>query len=152
VEFGLTRTVRDAAHLLDAVCAPPAGDKYALPRPVRPYAEEVRAQPGRLRVALTTQAWSGVPVDPQVAEVAVTAGKVLELLGHGVVEARGASAPAAVVEAAMLGVVATAAAVLAAPRRPDPAMLEAVSRRVLAETEAMTALDVMAAVDAQHRV
>jgi amidase len=152
VEFGLTRTVRDAAHLLDAVCAPPTGDKYALPPPLRPYAEEVRAEPSRLRVALTTRPWSGVPVDPQVAEVAVTAGKVLELLGHEVVEASPAIDPDAIVEAAMLGVMATAAAVLAAPRRPDPAMLEAVSRRVLAETEASTALDVMVAVDAQHRV
>jgi amidase len=151
-EFGLSRTVRDAAHLLDAVCSPPVGDKYALPRPPRPYAEELSAQPGRLRVALTTQPWSGVPVDPQVADVAATTGKVLELLGHEVVEASPAIDPDAVVEAAMLGVMATAAAVLAAPRRPDPAMLEAVSRRVLADTEASTALDVLAAVNAQHRV
>jgi amidase len=163
VEFALTRTVRDTAHLLDAVCsppsgAPPVGDKYALPPPARPYAEEVRAgaaggtDRGRLRVALTTAAWSGVPVDPQVAEVAVNTGKVLELLGHSVVEASPAIDPDAVVEAAMLCVVATGAAVLGAPRRPDPALLEAVSRRVLAETESFTALDVMAAIDAQHRV
>ena len=171
VEFALSRTVRDTAHLLDAVCsppsgAPPAGDKYALPPPARPYAEEVRAgaaggaasgadsgaESGRLRVALTTAAWSGVPVDPQVAEVAVNTGTVLELLGHTVVEASPAVDPDAVVEAAMLAAVATGAAVLRAPRRPDPALLEAVSRRVLAETESFTALDVMAALDAQHRV
>jgi amidase len=152
VEFGLTRTVRDAAHLLDAVCAPPAGDKYALPPPIRPYAEQSRAAPGRLRIALTTRAWSEVPVDPEVVDVTLNVGKVLELLGHEVVEASPAIDPDAVVEAAMLGVFATAAAVLAAPRRPDPAMLEAVSRRVLAETEASSALDVMAAVSAQHRV
>jgi len=171
VEFALSRTVRDTAHLLDAVCsppsgAPPVGDKYALPPPTRPYAEEVRAgaaggaagvaavggERGRLRVALTTAAWSGVPVDPQVAEVAVNTGKVLELLGHTVVEASPAIDPDAVVEAAMLAAVATGAAVLRAPRRPDPALLEVVSRRVLAETESFTALDVMAALDAQHRV
>lgn len=78
-------------------------------------------------------------------------GKVLELLGHSVVEASPAVDPDAVVEAAMLSVVATGAAVLGA-RRPDPALLEAVSRRVLAETESFTALDVMAALGAQHRV
>jgi Asp-tRNAAsn/Glu-tRNAGln amidotransferase A subunit and related amidases len=39
-----------------------------------------------------------------------------------------------------------------APRQPDRSQLEAVSRRVLAETGAATALDVMTAVDAQHRV
>jgi amidase len=182
VEFALSRTVRDTAHLLDAVCsppsgAPPAGDKYALPAPARPYAEEVRAgaaggaDRGRLRVALTTAAWSGVPVDPQIAEVTVNTGKVLELLGHSVVEASPAIDPDAIVEAAMLCAVATGAAVLAAqlvgaapgrrssaaPRslsqgRPDPALLEAVSRRAIAETESFTALDVMAAIDAQHRV
>ena len=89
-EFALSRTVRDTAHLLDAVCSPPtggppAGDKYALPAPARPYAEEVRvdgADRGRLRVALTAASWSGVPVDPQVADVVVNTGKVLELLGH----------------------------------------------------------------------
>jgi amidase len=167
VEFALSRTVRDTAHLLDAVCsppsgAPPAGDKYALPAPARPYAEEVRAgtaggaDRGRLRVALTTAAWSGVPVDPQIAEVTVNTGKVLELLGHSVVEASPAIDPDAIVEAAMLCAVATGAAVLGArslsQRRPDPALLEAVSRRVLTETESFTALDVMAAIDAQHRV
>jgi amidase len=151
-EFALTRTVRDAAHLLDAVCAPTAGDKYCLPAPARPYAVEVLADPARLRIALTTAAWSGVPVDPQVADVAVNTGKVLGLLGHEVVEASPAIDPDAVVEAAMLGAIGTGGAVLRAPRRPDPALLEAVSRRVLAETEAFTALDVLAAVDAQHRV
>lgn len=38
------------------------------------------------------------------------------------------------------------------PRRPDPALLEAVSRTLLQETAAFTALDVAAALDAQHRV
>jgi len=47
---------------------------------------------------------------------------------------------------------ATGAALLLAPRQPDRSRLEAVSRQVLAETEAATALDVMRAVDAQHRV
>lgn len=52
----------------------------------------------------------------------------------------------------MLGVIATGAAMLMAPRQPDRSLMEAVSRRVLTETEASTALDVMAALDAQHRV
>ena len=152
VEFGLTRTVRDTAHLLDAVAAPPVGDKYAAPPPARPYADEVRADPGRLRIAVTTDAWSGAPVDAQVAAVTVNAGKALEWIGHTVTEASPAVDPDALVEAAMLGVVATGAALLRAPRRPDRSQLEAVSRRVLAETEAFTALDVMASIDAQHRV
>jgi amidase len=156
VELGLARTVRDVAHLLDAVAGPGVGDRYCAPPPARPYAEEVREEvregPGRLRAALTTRAWSGAPVDAQVAAATVTAGKVLEWLGHAVTEASPDVDPDAVVEAAMLGALATGAAVLMAPRRPDPSLLEAVSRRVLAETEAATALDVMRSLDAAHRV
>ncbi|GAA0673776.1 amidase family protein [Kitasatospora atroaurantiaca] len=152
VEFGLTRTVRDAAHLLDAVAAPTVGDKYTAPPPSRPYADELRADPGRLRVALTTEAWSGTAVDAQVAEVAVSVGKVLEWIGHTVTEASPAVDSESVVEASMLPVVAAGAAMLRAPRRPDRSLLEAVSQKVLAETEAFTAVDVMAAIDAQHRV
>ncbi len=152
VELGLTRTVRDTAHLLDAVAAPTVGEKYTAPPPTRPYADELRADPGRLRVAITTRAWSGTLVDPQVASITVTAGKVLEWLGHVVTEASPDIDADAVVEAAMLGAVATGAALLMAPRRPDRSLLEAVSRQVLAETEAFTALDLMAAIDAQHRV
>ncbi|MGN9909390.1 amidase [Phytohabitans sp. LJ34] len=152
VEFGLARTVRDAAHLLDAVSAPPIADKYFAPPPARPYAEEVGADPGRLRVALTTAAWSGVAVDPQVAEVTETAAKVLELLGHQVTPSSPPLDADDLVEAAMLGVYGTGGAILRAPRRPDASLMEAVARRVVAETEAASALDLLAAVDAQHRV
>lgn len=152
VEFGLTRTVRDTAHLLDAVAAPTVGDKYTAPPQARPYADEVHADPGRLRVAVTTDAWSETAVDAQVAAVTVTVGQALEWIGHTVSEASPAFDPDALVEAMMLGMVATGAALLRAPRRPDPSLLEAVSRQLLAETEAFTALDVMAAIDAQHRV
>ncbi|MGH3392568.1 MAG: amidase [Actinomadura sp.] len=153
VEFALTRTVRDTAHLLDAVAAPAAaGDKYPLPPPARPYAEEVRADPGRLRVAVTGEAWSEVAVDPQVAAVTAGIGKVLEWLGHAVTEASPAVDPDVLVEATMLGVLAAGAALLGAPYPPDRSRWEAVSRQVLAETEAATALDVMAAVDAQNQV
>lgn len=151
-DFGLTRTVRDAAHLLDAVCAPPAGDKYALPRPALPYARTMQASPGRLRIALTTDPWSGVPVDPQVAGATAATGETLEWIGHTVADARPAVDADSIIEASVLAVIAAGAALLRAPAPPDPGLAEAVSRRVLAETRAFTALDVMAAAEAQHRV
>jgi amidase len=151
-EFALTRTVRDTAHLLDAVGAPVVGEKQTAPPPSRPYAQELNAPPAALRVALTTVAWSGVAVDAQVALAAETAGKVLEWIGYRVEEASPAIDADAILDATMLGVIATGAAVLRAGRQPDRSQLEAVSRQVLATAEQATALDVMAALDAQHRV
>jgi amidase len=151
-EFGLTRSIRDTALLLDAVSSPAIGEKYALPAPALPYSGTLRADPGRLRVAVTTDAWSGVPVDPQVAETAAAAGRMLEWIGHFVVLASPAIEPEDIVEGSMLAAVATGAAMLRAPVRPDPSRLESVSRALLAETQAFTALDLMAALDAQNRV
>lgn len=151
-EFALTRTVRDTAALLDAVSAPVIGETFAAPAPTRPFRTELSAGPGRLRIAVTTTAWSGVPVDPQVAAATVSAGRMLEWIGHTVTDGSPAIEPEAIVEAAMLPAIATGAAILRAPRRPEPAQLEAVSRAVLAETEASTALDILIALDFQHRV
>jgi amidase len=152
IEFGLTRTVRDAAALLDAVGGQPIGDKYVAADPDRPYRDVLLTDPGRLRVAVTYEAWSGVSVDPQVAAVTRRAAETLEWIGHSVVEGRPRIDAGDVVDALMLNVYATGGAMLRAPRRPDPALLEAVSREVLAEVAAASALDVLAAVDAQNRV
>lgn len=46
-EFALTRTIRDTAHLLDAVAAPPVGEKYTAPAQSGRYADTMRADPGR---------------------------------------------------------------------------------------------------------
>ncbi|MFD3444268.1 amidase [Microbacteriaceae bacterium 4G12] len=152
IEFGLTRTVRDAAALLDAVGAPPVGDKYVAAAPNRPYRDAIRTDPGRLRVALMHAAWSGAAVDPQVVAATVRAAETLEWIGHTVVEAAPRFEAEDVVEAQMLNVYATGGAMLRAPRQPDPALLEAVSRQVLREVAAARALDVLAAVEAQNRV
>ena len=151
-EFALTRSIRDTAHLLDAVGSPSIGEKYTLPAPIVPFARSHRQDPGRLRVALVTEAWSGVPVDAQVAAAAIAVGRTLEWIGHSVADAGPEIDPDDIVEAEMLAVLASGAALLRAPRRPDPARLEAVSRVVLDETARASALDVAAAIDAQHRV
>ncbi|GAB1689775.1 amidase [Krasilnikovia sp. M28-CT-15] len=151
-EFALTRSVRDTAHLLDAVHGPGVGDKYTAPPPRRRYAEELTADPGRLRVAVTTTAWSGVPVDPQVAAAAERVARVLEGMGHDVVDA----SPVVDWDAAVLAVraemMAIAATFLLGPRPPAPELLEAVSRRALAELRDLSALGLLARLDAQNRV
>ncbi|WP_437668883.1 amidase [Sorangium sp. So ce131] len=87
VEFAVTRTVRDAAALLDAVQGAGVGDKYEIGPPSRPYSKEIGAPPGRLRVAVTTRSWSGSPVDPEHVQAAVAVGRELASLGHVVEEA-----------------------------------------------------------------
>src|SRR5512138_1746418 len=56
VGHAITRTVRDSAALLDATAGPDVGDPYWAPPPRRPFLAEVGADPGRLRVAGTTNA------------------------------------------------------------------------------------------------
>ena len=54
-EHVLARSVRDSAALLDVLAGPMPGDPYYAPPPARPFAAEVGADPGRLRVGVTTQ-------------------------------------------------------------------------------------------------
>jgi amidase len=84
IEFVLVRSVRDCAALLDAVAGPMPGDKFVIEPPQRPYAAEVGADPGRLRVAVQVESWSGSPVDTQVAAAVQHVGEQLESLGHSV--------------------------------------------------------------------
>jgi len=51
LEFAVSRTVRDTAAMLDAVCAPASGDPFIIIQPERPYIEEVGA-PGGCSVPL----------------------------------------------------------------------------------------------------
>ena len=52
VEHCVSRTVRDSAVLLDATRGPGIGDTVIAAVPDRPYADEVGADPGRLRIGL----------------------------------------------------------------------------------------------------
>jgi len=74
-----------AAAFLDAVAGPMPGDPYVAPPPVRPYRQEVGADPGRLRVGLLTAAPGGLAVvAPECVTAAEDAARLLESLGHEV--------------------------------------------------------------------
>ncbi|MFD0662032.1 amidase [Thermocatellispora tengchongensis] len=151
--FALTRTVRDTAHLLDAVQGPGVGEKYTAPPPARPYAEEPTREPRRLRVAITTKPWSDAPVNPEVAAAAEHAARLLQQQGHHVEEASPVVDWDAVIHALVVTQTAFLGAIFQrAPRPPDPALLEGVSRRVLEQAARLSALDLLAAFDAQNRV
>ena len=86
-EHALTRSVRDSAALLDATSGPAAGDPYWAPAPVRPFLREVGADPGRLRIAFSTKAPSGVEVHPDCIRALYDAARLCAELGHEVSEA-----------------------------------------------------------------
>ena len=151
-DFALARTVRDAAHLLDAIHGPGVGDKYCAPPAHGLYAGDLDVGPGTLRVGVWTEAWSGAPVDPEVAAAAVRAARMLEDLGHVVTAATPAVDWEAVMRSSLGAMAAIAAPFLTAPRPVDPSRLEAVSRTVLEEAQDLTALDLVAAFDAQNRI
>ena len=96
-EHAVTLSVRDSAAILDATCGPGAGDPYSAAPPARPFLDEVGADPGRLRIAVTRRAPNGAPVGTDALRaLEETAGLAAEL-GHRVEEADPAIDGAAVV-------------------------------------------------------
>lgn len=87
VQHAVTRSVRDSAALLDAVCTPLAGDPYHAAAPERPYLEEVTRAPGRLRVAFTTGAFEAGEISDACRAAVMDIVRLLEDLGHEVEEA-----------------------------------------------------------------
>jgi amidase len=86
--LAVTRSVRDTALVLDALHGLMPGDPYDAPAPTRPYAQEVGADPGRLRIGVrTTSPVSGVAVDPECVAATENAARLLESLGHDVTPA-----------------------------------------------------------------
>lgn len=83
----LTRTVADAAAYLDVAAGYEWGDPWSAPPPERPFAAEVGADPGRLRIAFTTEPPSEAEVDPICRAAAEDAAALLASLGHEVEEA-----------------------------------------------------------------
>ena len=82
----LARTVADAAALLDAIAGNEPGDPLLCPAPARPFLEEASVDPGRLRIAWTTEPPRQVAVDPACAAAARDAAELLASLGHEVEE------------------------------------------------------------------
>lgn len=87
VAFAVSRSMRDTASLLDLVAGPGVGDSVIAPAPLRPYAAEVGADPGRLRIGVLSRHPLGQPLDPECSTATTDAARLLEGLGHHVEEA-----------------------------------------------------------------
>jgi amidase/6-aminohexanoate-cyclic-dimer hydrolase len=96
VSHAVSLTVRDNAALLDATEGAAPGDLYAAPHRTRPFLQEVSADPGRLKIAFSTRTPAGTPLDADCALAVKKTAKLLEDLGHDVVEAWPDYDPAAI--------------------------------------------------------
>jgi len=86
MQHAVTISVRDSAALLDAVAGPATGDPYYAAPPSRPYFEEVGTEPGKLRLAVSTQSPNGTEVDGECVEGVQNAVQLCKSLGHSVEE------------------------------------------------------------------
>ncbi|HEU4328604.1 MAG TPA: amidase [Roseiflexaceae bacterium] len=149
-ELALTRTVRDCAAVLDAVHGPAAGEPYIIAPPEVAYAQAIRQPPRQLRIAWSTTGFNGAPIDPVCAQAVEATARLLESLGHTLVE----EAPPVDFEALlaasltawagwMAGAGANAQALLG--REPSPDVLEATSWACYDYGVKLSALDVLGA-------
>lgn len=87
IELAVTRSVRDAAAILDAVQGPGIGEKYIIRDPAESYLSAIERPPARSRIAFTTTTPHGSPVDPGFADATHRTADLLQSLGHHVEEA-----------------------------------------------------------------
>lgn len=83
----ITRTVRDSAAILDTTSGPGVGDPYWASVPSRPFYDEIGTDPGRIRVAYSVSAPSGISVDEECVKATSDAAKLMAELGHDIEEA-----------------------------------------------------------------
>lgn len=83
----VSHTVADTAAVLDAIGRPDPLAWWNVPAPARPFAEEVGADPGRLRVAVATDTPMGMPMDEACATAVARTVQTLADEGHEVVDA-----------------------------------------------------------------
>jgi amidase len=108
----LARTVRDSAAVLDQIAGYRPGDTFVAPLCARPFAQEVGANPGRLRVGLLDHPpQAEYRADPECSQAVRLAGRLLESLGHEVEMAHPASLGEPEFRRHFIVVVATAVAV-----------------------------------------
>lgn len=87
VFHGISRSVRDSAALLDAICGPPRHHPYCLPKPSTPFLQAVSVKPRPLRIAWTTQTPPDVALDEDCRHAVERAAGLAAEMGHEVTEA-----------------------------------------------------------------
>ncbi|MCE5211481.1 MAG: amidase [Deltaproteobacteria bacterium] len=88
VEHVLTRSVRDSAVMLDAICGADAGAPYIIKPPDVPYNDEINREPGSLKIAFSTESPVGTGTHEYCRDAVLKTAKLLQDLGHQVEEAK----------------------------------------------------------------
>lgn len=88
VEHVISRSVRDSAGILDATQGADVGAPYIISPPSQPYLQEIKQEPGRLRIAFNTVSPLDTPVHPDCIKAVEHTATLLEKLGHHVEEAK----------------------------------------------------------------
>lgn len=83
----VSRTVADSAAVLDVLAAVDRGAWNVAPPPATPFVSEVKVDPGRLRIRVTSANALGVEPAPACVDAVQRAAALLSDLGHDVVEA-----------------------------------------------------------------
>src|SRR5947207_1498021 len=66
--FVQTKTLRDAAAMLDCLAVPQPGDPFLIPKPAESYASLLQQKPSRLRIGWSTKPVMNVAVEKEVAQ------------------------------------------------------------------------------------
>ncbi len=156
-EFAVTRSVRDAATLLDVLAGPSGGDPYAAPPAAAPFARQMTLEPGRLRIAWTARTADGSLGHADCVAALDSTLATLTELGHEVVEAD--LPPFDEVTGAAVGTVFNAATAWIVGywtrelgRGPEPGELEPLTQRYWEMGREVRAGDYLMAIEALQRL
>ncbi|WP_349644771.1 MULTISPECIES: amidase [unclassified Bradyrhizobium] len=84
----LTRSVRDSALALDVLSGPEHGDPFVIAPPAGSFVDMAAREPKRLRIAFSVASPLDSDVHPEAAEAVHEAARLLNALGHDVMEDR----------------------------------------------------------------
>jgi amidase len=82
MNFVQTKTVRDAAAMLDCLAIPQPGDPFIIPKPEEPYAALAKRPAPKLKIGIVLDELVGIKVDQEVARAVEAAGETLARMGH----------------------------------------------------------------------
>jgi amidase len=82
MNFVQTKTVRDAAAMLDCLAIPQPGDPFIIPKPEEPYAVLAKKPAPKLKIGIVLDELVGIKIDPEIARAVEAAGETLAGMGH----------------------------------------------------------------------